>query len=332
MLMERRSSIAALGVVIIGRNEGERLVACLRSVAPLGLPMVYVDSASTDHSREVARAACAQVVELDLSSPFTAARARNEGAAALIRRAPSLRYVQFVDGDCEIVSGWIDKAKLVLDSRPEVVAVCGQRSERYPDRSFYNRLCNKEWNTPVGEALACGGDAMMRVAAFMAVGGFDDSMIAHEEPELCARLRNRKGIILRIDEPMTLHDANIMRFSQWWRRNVRAGFGYAQAAVRAPGYPKSEIALLRRALIWSLIPLPIAITLLLGWSSIAIALFLLYPLQFARLSLRERSMGYPLAFKTAALSLIGKFAETLGAMKCGVDMLFGRRRGAILYR
>lgn len=332
MIMERRSGIATVGVVIIGRNEGERLVACLRSVAPLGLPMVYVDSGSTDYSREVARAACAEVVELDLTHPFTAARARNEGAAALIRRAPALRYIQFVDGDCEIVNGWIVKAQLVLDSRPEVVAVCGQRSERYPERSFYNRLCNKEWNTPVGEALACGGDAMMRIGAFVAVGGFDDSMIAHEEPELCARLRNRDGIILRIDGSMTLHDANIMHFSQWWRRNVRAGFGYAQAVVRAPSYPKSEIALLGRALTWSLLPLPIAIALLFGWTVAAIALFLLYPLQFARLSLREHRMGYPLAFKNAALSLIGKFAETLGAMKCGVDTLLGRRRGAILYR
>ncbi len=332
MIMARRLGIATVGVVIIGRNEGERLVACLRSVASLGLPMVYVDSGSTDNSREVAGAAFAEVVELDLSRPFTAARARNEGAAALIRCAPALRYIQFVDGDCEIVDGWIAKAQMVLDTRPEVVAVCGQRSERYPERSFYNRLCNKEWNTPVGEALACGGDAMMRMGAFMAVGGFDDSMIAHEEPELCARLRNREGIILRIDEPMTLHDANIMQFSQWWRRNVRAGFGYAQAAVRAPGYPKSEIALLRRALTWSLLPIPIVIALLLGWTLIAIALFLLYPLQFARLSLRERSMGYPLAFKNAALSLIGKFAETLGAMKCGVDTLLGRKRGAILYR
>jgi glycosyltransferase involved in cell wall biosynthesis len=329
--MERGLGSATVGVVMIGRNEGERLVACLRSVAPLGLPMVYVDSASTDHSREVARSARAEVVELNLSRPFTAARARNEGAAALIRRTPSLRYIQFIDGDCEIVAGWIDKAKSVLNSRPEVVAVCGQRSERYPDRSFYNRLCNKEWNTPVGEALACGGDAMMRVDAFMAVGGFDDSMVAHEEPELCARLRNRQGIILRIEGPMTLHDANIMRFSQWWRRNVRAGFGYAQAVVRAPGSPKAEIALLRRALTWSLLPLPIAIALLLGWTLAGIALFFLYPLQFARLSVRERGMGYPLAFKNAALSLIGKFAETLGLIKFGMDTLRGRRRGAILY-
>lgn len=322
----------ATGIVMIGRNEGERLLACLRSLTPLGLPMVYVDSASTDGSQAAARAAGAHVVDLDLSRPFTAARARNEGAAALIAAMPALEFIQFVDGDCEIVDAWIAKAQATLRTRPEVVAVCGQRAERHPERSLYNRLCNEEWNTPVGEALACGGDAMMRVTAFTAVGGFDPSMIAHEEPELCARLRQRGGVILRIDAPMTLHDANILRFSQWWRRGVRAGFGYAQALRRAPAAAPAEVALLRRALTWSLLPVLIVLALLAGLHWIAGAIALLFPLQWARLTVRERRSGYSLAAKKSALSLIGKFSETWGATKFCIDQLLGRRRGAILYR
>lgn len=321
-----------IGVVIIGRNEGERLAACLRSVDTSNTALVYVDSASTDDSCALARGAGAEIVELDPARPFTAARARNEGAGALLRRHPSVRYIQFVDGDCAVIEPWIPTAASVLDSRPEVVAICGRRSERYPERSIYNRLCDEEWNTPIGEALACGGDAMMRAESFAAVGGFDASMVAHEEPELCARLRARGGVILRIDATMTLHDANITRFSQWWRRSIRAGFGYAQALVRAPQTPVTEIGLLRRALTWSLLPLPIGAALFLHWPWAALALLMLYPFQFVRLTWRERRLGYSLATRNAGLSLLGKFAETVGAIKFAMDRLLGRHRGAILYR
>ena len=54
-----------LGVVAIGRNEGERLRCCLNSVVGRGLPVVYVDSSSTDSSVELARSMGVEVVELD---------------------------------------------------------------------------------------------------------------------------------------------------------------------------------------------------------------------------------------------------------------------------
>ena len=63
-----------LGVVAIGRNEGERLRRCLNSVVGRGHTVVYVDSGSTDGSTELARELGADVVELDLSLPFTMAQ------------------------------------------------------------------------------------------------------------------------------------------------------------------------------------------------------------------------------------------------------------------
>lgn len=66
------------GVVVIGRNEGERLRQCLRSLLPT-VVAVYVDSGSTDGSAKWARDNGAEVVDLDASVPFTAARVRNAG-------------------------------------------------------------------------------------------------------------------------------------------------------------------------------------------------------------------------------------------------------------
>jgi len=223
--------LSRIGLVAIGRNEGERLRRCLESVVNQVEQVVYVDSGSTDQSVTLARSLGVDVVELDLSIPFTAARARNAGFARLLELSPQLDYVQFVDGDCEIVGGWLERAQQELDTNSDVVVVCGRRRERFPEATLYNRLCDIEWDTPVGEAKACGGDAMMRIAAIQAVGGYNPTLIAGEEPELCVRLRQKGGKVMRIDAEMTLHDAQMARFGQWWKRSVRAGYAYAEGAA-----------------------------------------------------------------------------------------------------
>lgn len=222
---------AALGVVVIGRNEGDRLGRCLDAV-PAGVPVVYVDSGSTDGSVARCRGRAVEVVELDLSTPFTAARARNAGAARLVARHPAVRAVQFVDGDCELAPGWLDRAWAELAARPEAAVVCGRLRERSPGASVYNRLCDMEWDTPTGDVAECGGIALMRAAAFTAAGGFRPELIAGEEPELCARLRAAGGAVVRLPDEMARHDAAMTRFGQWWRRAVRAGHAYAEVAAR----------------------------------------------------------------------------------------------------
>src|SRR4028118_1420395 len=222
------SQLHKVGLVAIGRNEGARLRACLLSALSQVALVVYVDSGSTDGSLELARSIGADTVELDLSTPFTAARGRNEGFARLRPLAPDIEFVQFVDGDCEIVDGWLQRAQQELAAKPELAVVCGRRREQYPEATAYNRLCDIEWNTPVGEAKACGGDSMMRVEAFQQVGGFNSTLIAGEEPELCVRLRQKGGKILRLDAEMTRHDAQMTRFGQGGKRGGGGGYAYAE--------------------------------------------------------------------------------------------------------
>ena len=271
-----------VGVVVIGRNEGERLRRCLESVRRRGPGVVYVDSGSTDGSVALAAGLGATVVELDMRRPFTAARARNEGLRRLQAIAPDLAFVQFVDGDCEMVAGWLPLAERFLEAEPQVAAVCGRRRERFPERSVYNRLCDLEWNTPIGEARACGGDAMMRAEALRQVGGYRDDLIAGEEPELCVRLRAAGWKIWRLDAEMTLHDAAMTRFGQWWRRNVRAGYAYAEG-VRLHGAPPERhwVREWRSAWFWGA-GLPLAIVLFAAIvGPVALWAFAIYPLQVA---------------------------------------------------
>lgn len=301
-----------VAAVVIGRNEGERLRACLASVIGAAAPVVYVDSGSTDGSPELARAMGAEVVALDLARPFTAARARNAGLAAL-GRAGASGYVQFIDGDCELRPGWIDAARAFLDTHPEVGVVAGRRRERFPAASVYNRLCDWEWNTPPGEALACGGDAMMRRAAVKAAGGYRESLIAGEEPELCLRLRRMGWRVWRLDAEMCWHDAAITRFAQWWRRARRAGYAFAEGAALYGGAPERHwVAETRRALLWGLgVP---GVALLAGLAHApAAAVALLWPAQAARIARREG--GGRTGWERGVFTVLGKVPEALGVLE-----------------
>ncbi len=236
-----------LGAVVIGRNEGARLERCLDSLRtrlPDQTRILYVDSGSTDASCEQARRRGIQVISLDLSIPFTAARARNAGWNALVDQFPEVEAIQFLDGDCQLLEGWMETAQEALEQKPEIAIVCGRRVEQFPDASPYNLLADMEWNTSVGETAACGGDALIRVEALKEVQGYDPALICGEEPEMCIRLRRFGWRIVRLDADMTLHDAAMLRFSQWWKRSVRAGWsvaeGYALYGKEPERYMKRE--------------------------------------------------------------------------------------------
>lgn len=219
-----------MAAVAIGRNEGERLVRCLKSTLAVFDLVVYVDSGSTDGSANRARELGALVVDLDTTIPFTAARARNAGFELAMTTRDDLDYVQFIDGDCELAEGWAERAAAYLDAHPKAGVVAGRRRERFPDASPYNRLADLEWNTEIGPAIEVGGDALVRIEAFVSAGKYDPTLIAGEDPEMCLRVRRAGYEVWRIDAEMTLHDANIHRFSQWWRRVSRAGHAYAESA------------------------------------------------------------------------------------------------------
>lgn len=318
---------SSIGLVAIGRNEGERLKRCLRSVPP-HIPIVYVDSASTDDSVAFAQTTQATVVELDMDKPFSAARARNEGIDALLKQHPSLAFVQVVDGDCEIERDWISKAARFLETHPSVAAVCGRRRERYPDASVYNRMCDDEWNTPIGEANACGGDALLRVTALQQVGGYDPVLIAGEEPELCQRLRAADWKIWRLDAPMTVHDADMHYFRQYWKRAVRCGFGYTQVyyktkSSRGDTMYRREVA---SAFFWTFGVLFAGIFAAGVFGPVGLLLApAIWLVQLLRLRIRY-------GWADAAHVLMGKFAEATGALRFVSARLRGHNQSAILYK
>jgi len=313
MLVETqgRESDTDLWVVVIGRNEGERLTRCFDSIRPTAAVMVYVDSASTDDSVSAARERGIEVVELDMSIPFTAARARNAGFARLKQTARPARWIQFIDGDCEIIDGWFDHAKAFMSQDDSVACVCGGLRERYPDRSVYNRIADQAAYLPSGRIQACGGIAMMRADVFEQLGGFRDDLVAGEEPELCLRMRNAGWAIWRLAIPMAWHDSAMLKFGQWWKRTRRVGYTYAQAATM---YGRQDPTMVRqtvRAWTWAAVIPAIIAAATLAFGLPALCLLAIYPLQVLRMA---ASLPGELNHRlwSASFLVLGKLPELLG--------------------
>ncbi|MBU3077190.1 glycosyltransferase [Sphingomonas quercus] len=332
--MDGAMSGGALGIVVIGRNEGARLIRCLASI-DMAAETVYVDSGSTDGSVEAARARGLQVVALDMTRPFTAARARNAGRAAL---SPGVRIVQFVDGDCAIQPGWLAAAQAALAEDPGLAAVFGRRREIAPEATRYNWLCDVEWAVPPGPARYFGGDVMLRAGALDAAGGYPDEMIAGEEPDLAHRLRAQSWRIACLPREMTLHDAAITRFGQWWRRTVRSGHAYAELADRHGGDYR------RRCLgvaFWGAV-VPVAGLAALaagliagpGWLPALGGAILLLPLvQLLRLFRREaRRRPLDEAMTLATFLMLAKPAQFVGMARYWRGRVGGRRSALIEYK
>ncbi len=332
--MSTASTSSRVGCVAIGRNEGERLKRCLRSLVGRVSPLVYVDSSSSDDSVAFARSLGVDVVELDMTVPFTAARARNAGIARLQRLAPNVPFVQVIDADCEMVEGFVEAATAVIEADATLAVVCGRRLELNPDASPYNRLCDMEWNTKAGEAEACGGDALLRLAAFDAVGGYDGSLIAGEEPDMCMRMRQAGYRILRIDRDMTRHDAAMSRFRQWWRRSIRAGHACAEGHHRHPNDARYA-KLSRSNWFWGLL-LP-ATVISLAWPTHGGSGVLLagYGVLWLRVrNHRLRLFGDPPEHASlyARYCVLGKVPQMLGGLQFHLNQMRGKQSSLIEYK
>ena len=323
-----------IGIVVIGRNEGERLVRSLASVRGRGR-IVYVDSGSTDGSVAAAEAAGARVVALDLSIPFTAARARNAGRAAL---GQEVRLIQFIDGDCAVQPDWLATARAALDADPGLAAVFGRRREIAPEASVYNWLCDVEWAVPPGPVRQFGGDVMLRADALDRAGGYPDEMIAGEEPDLSMRLGALGWRIACLPVEMTLHDAAITRFGQYWRRAERSGHAYAELEARHPGVYRRRV---RAALFWgALVPgsVPVLLAAALvtgrGWPALlALAPLLLLAAQFVRVAARERRVRPPReAVAWSWFLLLDKPPHALGIARYWLSRWRGKRTPLIEYK
>lgn len=306
-----------VSVVVIGRNEGERLVRCLESVAQarwgiLRHEVWYVDSRSTDGSVERAAQMGAHTLVVQDGAPC-ASKARNLGW-----QAARGEFILFLDGDTQLHPEFVAKAIAQL-SDASLCAVWGHRRESNPGQSVYTRVLDLDWIYPPGITPYFGGDVLVRREALASVNGFDPTLNAGEEPEMCARLRAKGWKILHIDSPMTRHDLAVTTFKAYALRCYRSGIAYAEVTHRMGllGDPLWQHEA-RRDFLHGLIYLLMPVGLLLGFylsPGIGLALLALAALVVLRSALRclGRADGHVgLALQYAVHSHLQKIPAFLG--------------------
>lgn len=327
-----------LSVVVIGRNEGMRLERCLRSVREMTNPggdveLIYVDSASTDNSLQVAESFGAKVLSVKPVRP-TAAIGRNAGW-----RVAYSPLVLFLDGDTILDPDFVISCLPAFEDQT-VVAICGNRREIYPEQSWYNRILDLDWISPPGVTDFCGGDALFRRTALVEAEGYDEGLIAGEEPELCRRLRGKGYKILHLDCPMTGHDLAMTRFAQYWKRATRTGYAYAQVSERFRGsdlpFWEEDAARNRsRALQIPLIFIAgvLGSLLLRNWIPFALmtCFFLLISIRSA-MKAAWKTKGIPTLLIYGLHSHLQQIPIYLGQRQYRTDKRMGRVRGLIEYK
>ncbi len=332
--MNRKKDEFKIAAVVIGRNEGQRLIDCLESLIGSVEYIIYVDSGSTDNSLQNASKLGVICLSLDMKLPFTAARARNEGANFIIKNYSDITAIQFIDGDCEIFSSWMFQAKQFLIEHDNYAVVCGRRIERFPEQSIYNKLCDIEWNTPVGSAMACGGDALIQVHAYKEVGGYRDDLIAGEEPEMCFRLRQKGWGVYRLAADITLHDASMIKFSQWWNRAKRAGYAYAASfylhGQSAEKFKRKEVFSI---FFWAGF-IPFSIIFLSVINYYLLLIFLIYVMQvikvFKKIELKNETKEIKLIYSISVV--LAKFPQLIGVIKFITNKLLRKKEYLIEYK
>lgn len=322
------------GIVVIGRNEGERLRRCLESLP--AVPILYVDSGSSDGSIELAESLGVATLALDPAQRFTAARARNEGSVALLARHRGLAYLQTIDGDCFLAPDWIETARAHLEGADASLgALYGALRELAPERSVYNWLCDREWASRPGPTPYFGGLALFRVACFPLAARYDSGLIAGEERDLSIRLGSQGWRFEVLAAPMAWHDAEMTRFGQWWVRAVRSGVALTALARRHAGNPNQDFG--RRflsMLFWGGI-LPLSLMLAIaaaiikgGLGTVLLALLLVagYLIQVFRIA--RKSAGSPAQrLALGGFTMLSKTAQCVGALRA-----FARQPRLIEYR
>lgn len=214
-------------IVIIGLNAEKTLQRCIESIKENSysqnlITIIYSDGGSIDNSVKIAESIeGVKVVKLKLEHP-TPGKQRNEGW-----KSGKAEYVQFVDSDTIVDIDWIKTAVEELN-RGEAGAVCGDRREMYPEKSIYNWIGDNEWNAKPGYIKYFGGDVMVKRELLEKTGGYNDNLIAGEDPELAYRAGKEGYKIKKINALMTKHDLAMYKVKQYWKRAYRTGHAYAE--------------------------------------------------------------------------------------------------------
>jgi glycosyltransferase involved in cell wall biosynthesis len=227
-----------LSVVLISRNQAWSIRRLIESVlvgtsCVSSKEIILVDSASTDETVELAKRYPVTIFRLKFGQRLSPAIGRYVGY-----RQTQGEFVLFLDGDMELLQGWLEPALNFMRTTPRVGLVMStsvtnlhrtaaqQSAASLEDMSF----------TPPRESsrvpFAAGGAALYRHSVLEQVGSFNPYLYSEEEPELCLRIRGAGYSVSLFNQPIVLHydDAPVALSDVLSRRRRNFHLGMGQGA------------------------------------------------------------------------------------------------------
>jgi glycosyltransferase involved in cell wall biosynthesis len=231
-------AVPSLSIVLIACNQAWNVPRLIRSAleASRFVParqVVLVDSASTDATAALAARHPIGVIRIHGDgAPLTPAAGRYVGTTHT-----SGELILFLDGDMELVPGWLEAAFAALREDPSAAAVTGELIDRTPEEDGPPPAATEGRRATATPVAHAGGAALYRRAVLEEVGTFDPWLHAEEEPELCLRIRRRGHRVIRLDLPIAVHRTlpEHTLVSLLARRRRRLHLGSGQIARRLAG-------------------------------------------------------------------------------------------------
>ena len=282
-----------ISVIVIGKNEGSRLDACLSSIKSalrlLKHEIIYVDSRSTDDSIARAKAHGARCFLLS-DERTTAGLGRFVGT-----KEASGEYLLFLDGDMELMPGFCENAMMTLAAR-DAQGVCGIREDVYmKNGKIAGRNENYFGCTHERVCPEFGGAVFLKADALQMAGGWSPDTIACEEAELHARLRAKGCQVIEIPVPMIRHTDAVRDDRSMWNAifsRRRLGEGQALRCAMSHGKPSAYIHHENeKFLLYSIDWMCVILIVLLGIYGLLGALFL-QMVQLGRFLARNRMRAF----------------------------------------
>ncbi len=175
----------------------------------------------------------------------------------------------------------------------------------------------------------------MRVSALQEAGGWAVELIAGEDPDISYRMRDLGWKIVRLGLPMTMHDANMTRFREYWRRAIRSGHAYAEVGWkhrRRSGRPWMTHTLGIVAY-GAVLPVAGILCAFLFWPASLLVILIYVRMLAVMVSFcRRKGSTWRLSIAYAALNLVCKFASFVGVARYWLGRASGREGRLIEYK
>jgi glycosyltransferase involved in cell wall biosynthesis len=239
-----------LSCIIVARNEEKNIERCILSVirALCVYPeteVLLVDSCSNDETINVASKLSTRIIRLRSDWPQSPSAGRFLGVLNT-----SGRFILFIDGDMELIPGWLECAVDFLEKDDSAAAVVGRLYDRFQnkDGSSSSPSIGVEFKKMIGTQTThfVPGSALFKRDILLKAGNFDPFLMAEEEADISDRIERLGFKLYFFDKDAVYHYCIFRDSLDEIKRRLRSQYYHGIVQFIAKAYSRRSCLLLWR--------------------------------------------------------------------------------------